>query len=90
MRMPRGFHALIAAQFCSALADNALLIVCIALLLERGLPGWWAPMLKFSFTIAYVVLAPFVGALADAWPKARLMMARTASRCWACWPCWWG
>ena len=75
MRMPRGFHALIAAQFCSALADNALLIVCIALLLERGLPGWWAPMLKFSFTIAYVVLAPFVGALADAWPKARLMMA---------------
>ena len=75
MRMPRGFHALIAAQFCSALADNALLIVCIALLLERGLPGWWAPMLKFSFTIAYVVLAPFVGALADAWPKARLRMA---------------
>lgn len=66
---------LIAAQFCSALADNALLIVCIALLLQRGLPGWWAPLLKFSFTVAYVVLAPFVGALADAVPKGRLMMA---------------
>ena len=68
-------HVLIGAQFCSALADNALLIVCIASLLERGLPAWWAPMLKFCFTIAYVVLAPFVGALADAVPKGRLMMA---------------
>jgi len=75
MAMPRGFQPLIAAQFCSALADNALLIVCIALLQQRGLPAWWAPLLKFSFTVAYVVLAPFVGALADAMPKARLMMA---------------
>ena len=74
----RGFQVLIAAQFFSALADNALLIVCIALLLERGLPGWLAPMLKFSFTVAYVVLAPFVGALADAVPKGRLMMAMNA------------
>ena len=74
----RGFRVLIAAQFFSALADNALLIVCIALLLERSLPGWLAPMLKFSFTLAYVVLAPFVGALADAVPKGRLMMAMNA------------
>jgi MFS transporter, LPLT family, lysophospholipid transporter len=65
---------LIAAQFVSALADNALLIVCIAVLLERGLPAWWAPMLKFSFTLAYVVLAPFVGAWADTMPKGKLMM----------------
>ena len=74
----RGFQVLIAAQFFSALADNALLIVCIALLLERSLPGWLAPMLKFSFTLAYVVLAPFVGALADAVRKGRLMMAMNA------------
>lgn len=71
--MPGGFHLLIAAQFVSALADNALLIVAIALLAEQGLPGWWAPMLKFGFTLSYVVLAPFVGVLADAVPKARLM-----------------
>src|ERR1700754_4852068 len=76
--MPRGFHLLIAAQFFSALADNALLIVAIALLQQQGLPPWWAPMLKFSFTIAYVVLAPFVGPLADAFVKARLMMAMNA------------
>lgn len=76
--MPPGFHLLIAAQFVSALADNALLIVAIALLQQQGLPAWWAPLLKFSFTIAYVVLAPFVGPLSDAWPKARLMMAMNA------------
>lgn len=71
--MPTGFYLVIAAQFISALADNALLIVTIALLAEQGQPAWWAPMLKFVFTISYVVLAPFVGPLADAVPKARLM-----------------
>lgn len=71
--MPTGFHRLIAAQFASALADNALLIVTMALLMEQMLPTWWAPMLKFGFTVSYVVLAPWVGPLADAMPKARLM-----------------
>jgi LPLT family lysophospholipid transporter-like MFS transporter len=76
--MPPGFGLLIAAQFASALADNALLIVTIALLQERGLPAWWAPLLKLGFTLAYVVLAPFVGVLADAFPKARLMACMNA------------
>jgi MFS family permease len=76
--MPPGFHLLIAAQFVSALSDNALLIVTIALLQQQGEPAWWAPLLKFNFTIAYVVLAPFVGALADVVVKARLMMAMNA------------
>lgn len=71
--MPRGFHWLIAAQFCSALADNALLIVTLALLQERQLSPWLAPMLKFGFTLVYVLLAPFIGPLADAIPKGRLM-----------------
>jgi MFS family permease len=77
-RLPAGFHRLIAAQFVSALSDNALLIVAIAWLQQLGWPGWWAPLLKFSFTIAYVLLAPFVGPLADAGPKQRLMMAMNA------------
>jgi MFS transporter, LPLT family, lysophospholipid transporter len=71
--MPPRFHLLIAAQFTSALADNALLIVAIALLQERGMPGWWAPMLKIALTLSYVLFAPFVGPLADAIPKARTM-----------------
>lgn len=71
--MPAGFHRLIAAQFFSALADNALLIVTMALLQRHGLPAWWAPLLKFGFTLSYVLLAPLVGPLADAFPKATLM-----------------
>ncbi len=71
--MPQGLHLLIAAQFASALADNALLIVTIALLQQQGAPLWWAPLLKLGFTLAYVLLAPFVGPIADAFPKARLM-----------------
>ena len=71
--MPPRFGLLIGAQFASALADNALLIVAIALLVQQGLPGWWAPLLKFGFTLSYVLLAPFVGPLADAFPKGRVM-----------------
>ena len=76
--MPAGFYLLIAGQAISSLADNALLIVAIALLQERGMPGWWAPLLKFAFTLSYVVLAPVIGPLADAMPKARLMTAMNA------------
>jgi LPLT family lysophospholipid transporter-like MFS transporter len=71
--LPKGFHVLIGAQFTSALADNALLIVAVALLRERDFPAWWAPLLKFVFTLSYVFLAPWVGPIADAIPKARLM-----------------
>lgn len=72
-RLPAGFGWLMAAQFLSALADNALLIVTIAHLQVLGAPLWWAPLLKFSFTLSYVLLAPFIGALADAVCKRSLM-----------------
>jgi len=71
--MPPSFYRIVVAQFLSALADNALLIVAIALLQRTGQPAAWVPLLRFFFIIAYVVLAPFVGALADAVPKAQLM-----------------
>jgi LPLT family lysophospholipid transporter-like MFS transporter len=71
--MPKGFFYLISAQFASGLADNAFLILGIAFLTEQGYPGWWAPLLKFSFTLSYVLLAPLMGPLADAFAKAKLM-----------------
>jgi MFS family permease len=71
--MPKGFYFLIGAQFASGLADNALLILGIYFLNEQGYPGWWAPLLKFSLTLAYVLLASLVGPLSDAFPKNRLM-----------------
>ena len=69
------FYRVIAVQFVSALADNALLIVAIARMLELAAEAWTVPLLKLSFTLCYVFLAPFVGALADAWPKGRVMVA---------------
>jgi MFS transporter, LPLT family, lysophospholipid transporter len=71
--MTRGFYTIMAAQFFSSLADNALLIAAIALLAELSGPAWMTPLLKFFFTVSYVVLAPFVGAFADAIPKGRVM-----------------
>ena len=76
--MPKGFFYLISAQFASGLADNALLILGIAFLNEQGYPGWWAPLLKFSFTLSYVFLAPLMGPLADAFPKSKLMACMNA------------
>lgn len=71
--MKRGFYTIMAAQFFSSLADNALLIAAIALLIELAAPEWMKPLLKLFFTLSYVVLAPFVGAFADAMPKGRVM-----------------
>jgi len=71
--MNRTFYTIMAAQFFSSLADNALLIAAIAQLLELDGPAWMVPLLKFFFTVSYVVLAAFVGAFADAFPKGRVM-----------------
>jgi hypothetical protein len=71
--MKRGFYTIIAAQFFSSLADNALLIAAIALLAEQHAPPWMTPVLKLFFVLSYVALAAFVGAFADAFPKGRVM-----------------
>ncbi len=71
--MKRGFYTIMAAQFFSSLADNALLIAAIALLRELAGPEWVIPLLKFFFTVSYVALAPFVGAFADSMAKGRVM-----------------
>lgn len=71
--MKKGFYAVISAQFFSSLADNALLIATIALLVELASPDWMHPLLKLFFTASYVLLAPFVGAFSDAMPKGRAM-----------------
>lgn len=71
--MPFGFYIIMAAQFFSALADNALLIVAIAILRDMQAPAAFEPLLKTFFTISYVCLAAFVGAFADSMPKGRVM-----------------
>lgn len=73
-----------AAQALSSLADNALLIAAIALIADLQGPDWMVPMMKWWFALAYVVLAAFVGAFADAFPKGRVMFATNAIKLMGC------
>jgi MFS family permease len=70
----RGFVSILAAQFFSAVADNALLFAAIALLKSLAAPSWQVPVLQQSFAFAAIVLAPFVGPFADSLPKGRVML----------------
>ena len=72
--MKRGFYTIMAAQFFSSLADNALLVAAIALLRQMNEAAWMTPALKQSFVVSYVVLAPLVGAFADSMPKGNVML----------------
>ena len=72
--MKRGFYTIMAAQFFSSLADNALFVVAVELLRNSGAPKWQPAALVPMFALFYVVLAPFVGALADARPKGKVML----------------
>ena len=76
--MTRGFTPLMSAQFLSALADNAVLVIAIALLGRIDAPGWMTPMLKFVFIGSYVLFAIGVGAFADTMPKGRVMLITNA------------
>src|SRR5688572_12004849 len=82
--MKRGFYTIMAAQFFSSLADNALLFAAIALLLQLAGPAWMVPMLKFGFVVSYVLLAAWVGAFADSMPKGRVMFITNAIKITGC------
>ncbi|HEY1608185.1 MAG TPA: lysophospholipid transporter LplT [Paraburkholderia sp.] len=82
--MKKGFYTIIAAQFVSSLADNALLIAAIALLSVIHSAAWITPLLQVFFTISYVVLAPFAGAFADALQKRHVMFVSNALKAVGC------
>jgi LPLT family lysophospholipid transporter-like MFS transporter len=72
-RMKKGFYTIMSAQFCSSLADNALFVAAVELLRTSGAGEWQRAALVPMFALFYVVLAPFVGAFADAVPKGKVM-----------------
>jgi len=72
--MSKGMMAVIAAQFLSAFGDNALLFATLAVLKQRVYPDWSQPILQMVFVATYIILAPFVGQLADSFAKGRVMM----------------
>jgi len=82
--MSLGFYIIMAAQFFSSLADNALLVAAIALLFQNHSPTWLTPYLKFFFVVSYVFLAPWVGAFADRLPKGQVMLVSNAIKIVGC------
>jgi MFS family permease len=72
--MKRGFYTIMSAQFFSSLADNALFVGAVQLLRTSGAQEWQQAALVPMFALFYVILAPFVGAVADALPKGRVML----------------
>lgn len=69
------FNKLLVAQFLTAFADNAILFTAITwVFLNADAQSWYVPALQASFLIAFVVLAPWVGAFADAHAKHKVMI----------------
>ena len=82
--MKRGFYTIMAAQFFSSLADNALFVAAVELLKTSGAPKWQPAALVPMFALFYVVLAPFVGAFADSQPKGKVMFVSNAIKVIGC------
>ena len=82
--MKRGFYTIMSAQFFSSLADNALFVAAVELLRTTSAPEWQRAALVPMFALFYVVLAPFVGAYADARPKGRVMFVSNAIKVIGC------
>src|SRR5437870_7894085 len=82
--MQAGFYTIMAAQFFSSLADNALLVAAIQMLRDLESPAWMTPSLKQVFVISYVLLAPLVGAFADSMPKGRVMLVTNGIKICGC------
>ncbi len=72
--LSRNMMAVIVAQFFSAFGDNALLFATLAVLKSQLYPDWSQPILQMMFVATYIVLAPFVGQMADSFAKGRVMM----------------
>src|SRR5258708_9459319 len=82
--MNRGFYIILAAQFFSALADNALLFAAIALLAGLHAQAWQTPVLQQFFVFAFYVPAVFLGPFGDSTPKGRVMFGSTAVKLLGC------
>ncbi|AMO23318.1 lysophospholipid transporter LplT [Ramlibacter solisilvae] len=82
--MKRGFYTLMSAQFFSSLADQALFVGAVELIKSGGGPEWQRAALVPIFALFYVVLAPWLGASADAYPKRTVMFASNAIKIVGC------
>lgn len=72
---------LTAAQFLSAFVDNMVLFAAQAIILRDAYPSWYLQMVQGMFLFSYIVLSPWVGRLADRYPKRRILMLGIGVKC---------
>lgn len=74
--MTRAIFILLVAQFLSAFGDNAILFVVLAMIwaTKAEAAGWYIPLIQSAFLLAFVLLGPWVGRLADHWSKPRVLV----------------
>ncbi len=73
--MNRHLVTLLLAQFLTAFADNAILFAAFALITQELVRGeWYQPALQASFLVSFVILAPWVGRLADSRTKRSVLV----------------
>src|SRR6478736_401556 len=82
--MKRGFYTLMSAQFFSSLADQALFVAAVELIKSEGGAEWQRAALVPIFALFYVILAPWLGAFADARPKRNVMFFSNAIKMLGC------
>jgi len=82
--MKRGFYTLMSAQFFSSLADQALFVAAVELIKSGGGAEWQRAALVPIFALFYVILAPWLGAFADARPKRNVMFTSNAIKVVGC------
>ena len=79
--MNRGLRTLVGAQFLSAFGDNAVLFTVISLTLHEGIRGsWYIPALQSVFIVAFILLTPWVGRLADQHPKPFVLLGANLAK----------
>ncbi len=77
--MSRHLYTLLLTQCLTAFADNAILFAAFALITQELVRGeWYQPALQASFLVAFVMLAPWVGRLADGKPKRSVLVIGNA------------
>ncbi len=82
--MKKGFYTIMSAQFISSLADSALFVAAYEMLRIANASSSQRAALVPMLALFYVILAPFLGAFADAWPKGKVMFMANAIKLAGC------
>ena len=74
MKKLTSFRLLLSSQFLSALADNAILFIALAILKNLNYSEQYNSLLQEVFVIPYILLAAIIGFYADNIPKNRILI----------------